>query len=121
MPKVVITNEFLKRVLPPTATSKEQYFDTELNGFMLEVKNSGSKTYYYRYREDGKQTMQRIGDAKELSLQEAKKRYFEIKADKDKEPTTQISKEEQINPITFKEFYEGYYLPYIKINLSLNP
>ena len=75
MPKLPITQEFLKRVTQPTTTAKEQYFDTNLNGFMLEVKATGTKTYYYRYREDAKQKMLRIGTTNELNLEDAKKRY----------------------------------------------
>ena len=58
MPKLAITNEFIKKIKPPTTKSKEQYFDSELNGFMLEIKSTGSKTYYYRYRANGKQNLE---------------------------------------------------------------
>lgn len=43
MPKVTITNEFIKKVTPPTTKAKIQYFDTELKGFMLEVKKHKHK------------------------------------------------------------------------------
>jgi len=120
MPKLPITQEFLKRVTPPTSKSKEQYFDSELNGFMLEVKSTGAKTYYYRYRENSSQKMLRIGNADKLTLQEAKKRYYELKENIATATTTQsqTSQEPQLNPITFKEFYDNYYLPYIKIHVK---
>jgi hypothetical protein len=76
MPKVNITNEFVKRIKLPTSKVKEQYFDSELTGFMLEIKSTGNKTYYYRYRENNSQKMKRIGNINEISLDDAKKRYY---------------------------------------------
>ena len=104
MPKVTISQEFLHKLKPPTSKSKEQYFDTELIGFMLEVKPTGTKTYYYRYREQSKQKMIRIGTTKELTLEEAKKSYYELKESKTKAHTIVQPQEPQINPITFQQF-----------------
>ena len=117
MPKLAITNEFIKKIKPPTTKSKEQYFDSELNGFMLEIKSTGSKTYYYRYRTNGKQKMTRIGTTNELSLEDAKKHYYELK-ENESNRTTQSNQEQQLNPITFQEFYDIHYLPYINTHIK---
>ena len=117
MPKLAITNEFIKKIKPPTTKSKEQYFDSELNGFMLEIKSTGSKTYYYRYRTNGKQKMTRIGTTNELSLEDAKKHYYELK-ENESNRTTQSNQEQQLNPITFQEFYDTHYLPYINTHIK---
>jgi len=118
MPKVSITNEFIKRVKPPTTKSKEQYFDSELKGLMLEVKATESKTYYYRYRENSKQKMKRIGTTDELTLNDAHKSYYELKEQIANQSTIQTTQEPQINPITFQEFYDTHYLPYIHIHIK---
>ena len=125
MPKVNITNEFVKRIKLPTSKVKEQYFDNELKGFMLEVKNSGSKTYYYRYRENNSQKMKRIGNTNEISLDDAKKRYYSFLDNiaLNKLPAQTINNnsnqvESQINSITFLEFYDNHYLPYIKAHIK---
>ncbi|MGJ0316961.1 site-specific integrase [Aliarcobacter cryaerophilus] len=125
MPKVNITNEFVKRIKLPTSKVKEQYFDNELKGFMLEVKNSGSKTYYYRYRENNSQKMKRIGNTNEISLDDAKKRYYSFLDNiaLNKLPAQTINNnsnqvEPQINSITFQEFYDNHYLPYIKAHIK---
>ena len=125
MPKVNITNEFVKRIKLPTSKVKEQYFDNELKGFMLEVKNSGSKTYYYRYRENNSQKMKRIGNTNEISLDDAKKRYYSFLDNiaLNKLPAQTINNnsnqvESQINSITFQEFYDNHYLPYIKAHIK---
>ena len=79
MPKVKFTTEFLKKVKAPMDKAKVQYFDSELTGFMLEVKNTGTKTYYYRYRVNTSQKMIRIGTTTELNFQQAKEKYLELK------------------------------------------
>lgn len=120
MPKVKITTEFLKRVKSPTDKAKEQYFDTDLTGFMLEVKSTGSKIYYYRYRENSSQKMQRIGSTTDLTLNEAKEKYYELKERQHspQTPSQELQTSIQINSITFGEFYDTYYLPYIKTNIK---
>lgn len=79
MPKIRFTTDSIKRLKPPIDKSKVQYFDSELTGFMIEVKNTSSKTYYYRYRENTSQKMIRIGTTTELNFQQAKEKYLELK------------------------------------------
>jgi len=123
MPKVKITTEFLRRVKPPLDKSKEQYFDSELIGFMLEVKSTGAKTYYYRYRENSSQKMLRIGNKDEITLQEAHVKYYALAETKSNhkplQDTHSLRQESSIiNPITFKEFFYGYYEPYAKTHIK---
>ena len=118
MPKTTITQEFLKRLKPPISKTKEQYFDIELNGFMLEIKSTGTKTYYYRYRENSKQKMIRIGTTDKLNLEEAKRGYYELKESKSKAQTILQPQEPQTNPITFQQFYDNHYLPYIQTHIK---
>ena len=133
MPKVNITNEFVKRIKLPTSKVKEQYFDSELTGFMLEIKSTGNKTYYYRYRENNSQKMKRIGNINEISLDDAKKRYYafleEISSKNLNKQNSNLKEFEQNlnnsnqitqdkNSITFLEFYDNHYLPYIKAHIK---
>lgn len=123
MPKVKITTEFLKRVKPPTDKQKEQYFDSELTGLMLEVKSTGAKTYYYRYRENNSQKMIRIGTTTDTTLQEAKERYYDLKQSHNEPSLQHLSKVQELSTekketITFKYFYDTYYLPYIKTHIK---
>ena len=43
MPKLRFTTDTIKRLKPPTDKAKVQYFDSELTGFMIEVKNTSTK------------------------------------------------------------------------------
>ena len=116
MPKLRLTTDFLKRVKPPIDKSKVQYFDSELTGFMIEVKNTSSKTYYYRYRVNTSQKMIRIGTTTELNFQQAKEKYLELKENQTNPQEHSPQKEKPL--ITFLEFYNSYYLPYIKAHIK---
>lgn len=116
MPKLRFTTDTIKRLKPPIDKSKVQYFDSELTGFMLEVKNTSSKTYYYRYRVNTSQKMIRIGTTTELNFQQAKEKYLELKENQTNPQEHSPQKEKPL--ITFKEFYNSYYLPYIKAHIK---
>ena len=53
MPKVNITNTFAKKVKKPIEKTKEVYSDIQDTGLILEVRATGTKTFYYRYNEAG--------------------------------------------------------------------
>ena len=116
MPKLRFTTDSIKRLKPPIDKSKVQYFDSELTGFMLEVKNTGTKTYYYRYRVNTSQKMIRIGTTTELNFQQAKEKYLELKENQTNPQEHSPQKEKPL--ITFLEFYNSYYLPYIKAHIK---
>ena len=116
MPKLRFTTDSIKRLKPPIDKSKVQYFDSELTGFMLEVKNTSSKTYYYRYRVNTSQKMIRIGTTTELNFQQAKEKYLELKENQTNPQEHSPQKEKPL--ITFLEFYNSYYLPYIKAHIK---
>ena len=116
MPKLRFTTDSIKRLKPPTDKAKVQYFDSELTGFMIEVKNTGTKTYYYRYRVNTSQKMIRIGTTTELNFQQAKEKYLELKENQTNPQEHSPQKEKPL--ITFLEFYNSYYLPYIKAHIK---
>ena len=116
MPKLRFTTDSIKRLKPPIDKSKVQYFDSELTGFMIEVKNTSSKTYYYRYRVNTSQKMIRIGTTTELNFQQAKEKYLELKENQTNPQEHSPQKEKPL--ITFLEFYNSYYLPYIKAHIK---
>lgn len=116
MPKLRFTTDTIKRLKPPIDKSKVQYFDSELTGFMIEVKNTGSKTYYYRFRSNTSQKMIRIGTTTELNFQQAKEKYLELKENQTNPQEHSPQKEKPL--ITFLEFYNSYYLPYIKAHIK---
>ena len=62
MPKVHLTQHFADNPPVPKDKPKDDYFDTQLPGFLLEVRRTGKATYYQRYRDRyGRLKQARIG------------------------------------------------------------
>ncbi|MDD2448821.1 MAG: site-specific integrase [Sulfurimonas sp.] len=120
MPKATINQEFLDKLELPTSKAKEQYFDIIQIGFMLEVKSTGSKTYYFRYRKNNKQTMKRLGTTEELTLEAAKDIYLKLKQDMiDIKIENITNNNDTQHPIpTLQEFYDNFYNPYIQKHIK---
>ena len=60
--------------------------------------------------------MIKLGDTIELTIEEARAKAIEIK--KHNHTTSTNPQEPQIDPITFKEFYDNYYLAYIQTHVK---
>ena len=81
MPVQSLTTEFLTALPGRVPTSGAvSYFDTEIKGFLLEHRASGKATYYFRYRDAGRQVrMHRIGRSEEISLSDARAQAHQMK------------------------------------------
>lgn len=116
MPRISLTQKFVKRPpLPKKGKAKETYFDTQLTGFMLEVRKNGKATYYLRYRDLSSRAKQvRIGDSKTITLEEArdKARALKSQAIMGFDPRAEQSRLKSIP--TFKQFVQEQYIPYVK-------
>ncbi len=51
MPKIHLKPQFVTSPPLPKDKAKIDYFDTVLPGFLLEVRKTGTSTYYLRYRD----------------------------------------------------------------------
>ncbi len=72
MPKADLSAAFVRHVTAPKK-GKIDYFSNDITGFVLEVRSSGGKTYYLRYRDVyGKQCQHKIGDAKSITFDKAR-------------------------------------------------
>lgn len=117
MPKIQLTNTFVTDPPIPVNTSKVNYFDSLVPGFLLEVRNTGKATFYQRYREKtGKLKQIRIGHTDSLTLDEArqKARYLRSQSIMGVDPNAEMEKYKQAP--TFQEFVEDSYLPYIMMH-----
>ena len=52
--KTNLTQAFVKRIQCEAGKSKQEFYDIEIQGFILEVSASGAKSYYVRTSVDGK-------------------------------------------------------------------
>ncbi len=73
MPKVHLRPAFVAKPPLPKDKAKVDYFDSQLSGFLLEVRCTGTSTYYLRYRDKGGHLKQiKIGSPTTTTLDDAK-------------------------------------------------
>jgi integrase len=115
MSKINLTSQFVKLASCPEGKRKIDLFDSSCKGLMLEIRNSGGKTFYLRFKDVRGATRQlRLADFRDISLAQArqlanKKRSdiamgidpFEKKAELKKVPK-------------LCDFIADRYLPYVK-------
>ena len=75
MPVVTLSAGFVRQAICVSARKKTDYFDLTQRGFLLEVRQSGGKTYYQRYTDErGRERQFKIGPADVLSLSAARRK-----------------------------------------------
>lgn len=74
MTQLLLTNKIVREVTCPDGETRVSYFDTLLTGFVLEVRKSGGKTFFVRYRDgSGAQKRINIGASPLFSADDARK------------------------------------------------
>ena len=115
MPKTNLNGQFARTADCPSGKSKIDYYDTELKGFILEVRQSGGRTYYLRYRdESGKQRQYKIGDASVISFDKARFQAQTIKAKVLLGENPNEQRQTQRSIPTLSQFANEKYLPFSK-------
>ena len=110
-----LTNQFVKASKCPPDKKKIEYFDTETKYLSLEVRASGGKTYYRRYRDShGRIRQFKLGDERDLSLADARRLANKIGQHviMGEDPLEQKAALKQVP--TFAAFVEEQYLPHVK-------
>lgn len=81
MPKVVLTSSLVRGSACPPGTRRVDYFNSTFPGFFLEVRASGGKTFYQRYRDErGRERQFKIGPARVLTVSQARHKARSILA-----------------------------------------
>ncbi len=115
MPVMTLTPKGIKSLLCPPAQGKIDFHDAGCKGLTLEVRASGGRTWYLRYRDThAKQRQFRIADAADLSLDQARKRADELRGQiaLGKDPAEEKAILRQVP--TFAEFVKEHYMPFIQ-------
>jgi hypothetical protein len=74
MPKMELSQSFVKNITLEEGAKSVDYFDQRLTGLLLKVLNSGRKTYYIRFKDHrGNNAQRKIGNATVLNLSEARR------------------------------------------------
>ena len=115
MCKMTLTQVFIDNLVCPAGKTKADYFDTKTTGLVVQVSSTGRKTFYLRYQNDRKKTIQRklfcastvkLADAREF----AKTQLNQIALGIDPFNAKKCLKDVP----TVAEFIHDSYLPYVK-------
>lgn len=118
MPVVHLTAATLQSLeLYRPAERAANLFDAKLKGFMLELRHTGTGTWYYRYREPGRRIRQiRIGALGKLPVTKARREALRldalVKAGED--PLASVSSDRPV--MTFREFVNTRYFPHVELH-----
>ena len=115
MARVTLTAQLIKTSDCPADKKKIELFDAASKGLSLEVRATGGRTYYRRYRDSrGRIRQVKLGDERDLSLADAR-----ILSDKvgrqvamGEDPLEQ--KQTARSVPTFADFIADQYMPYVK-------
>lgn len=115
MPTMPLTRALTKTPPPvPPGARKLRIFDDRMSGFFMEVWPSGSITFYVRYRDARRRQREvRLGKLGDVTLDQARKRAQEIRAEASLggDPAGALDRQRAVP--TFADFVEQRYLPYV--------
>jgi integrase len=115
MPSVTLDSNVVKTSVCPSGKNRFDLYDTAISGFILEVRPSGVKTYFLRYRDAyGKQRQHKIGDTKSLTFEQAKNAAQTLRARVVLGENLSAEKASLKNIPTLEQFSQNHYMPFIK-------
>jgi integrase len=115
MPIVSLSAGFVRRASCVPARKKVDYFDASQRGFLLEVRQSGGKTYYQRYTDEhGRERQYKIGPAEVLTLDQARRKGKQIVAEALLGADPQQKRREMRAVPQLGRFVHEQYLPYVR-------
>ena len=115
MPSILLTSAIVKNIICAPEKQKEDLFDTNCKGLLLEVRHTGGRTFYLRYSDHrGKQRQYRIGDAAAIPLAQARQKATELRGQiaLGNDPSAQKAVLRAVP--TFSDFIAERYLPFVK-------
>jgi integrase len=121
-----LTQAFVNRIKCSDNKNKEEFWDDEFIGFMLEIRATGTKNYYVRVKGvDGKRRSIKVADALTLDIKSAKAKALKLKKDREEQKeiifinnTKDKNTDTDSTTITLGAFYEQYYLSHIKKHIK---
>ena len=113
-----LTQELINNgLLCPPEKKHIEWCDTEVPSLYLAVTRAtpGQGTFYVRYKNNQSKTQhQKIGRTNDTTLAEARKRARTLKAEIQLGADPRGEERARKAVITFAEFFDGHYLPYVK-------
>ncbi len=113
MSKTLLTGRFIGLAICPADKKRICYSDQKVAGLILEVRQSGGKSFYVRYRDPyGSQRNYRISDASSITLAAAREITVDILSKVAAGIDPFAEKEERRAVPTVKAFFDDCYLPH---------
>ena len=114
MPVVDLNSTFVRNAICPQGQKKIDYFDSQQKGFLVEVRCSGRKTYYQRYRDErGRERQFKVGRAEMLTTDQARRKGRSIFARALLGENPQQRRQELREIPTLAAFARDRYLPFV--------
>jgi integrase len=115
MPTVVLSASFVRQAGCLPGRKKTDYFDVGQRGLLLEVRQSGGKTYYQRYTDErGRERQYKIGPTDVITLDQARRKGRQIVAEALLGADPQQKRREMRAVPQLKDFVAERYLPYVR-------
>lgn len=115
MPSIALDANVVKSTECPEGKARLDLYDTIIPGFIVEIRASGNKTYYLRYRDaHGKQKQYKIGDTKSLTFEQARNAAQTLRAKVVLGDSPSANKAAMRNVPLLQTFVDEHFLPYIK-------
>lgn len=115
MPKANLDAAFVRNAKCPEGKKRIEYFDTTITGFTIEVRMTGGKTYYLRYRDQYQRLRQhKIGDAKSVTFEKARSAAERLRSQVVLGENPAEAKKIKRSIPTISEFYHDTYLPHLQ-------
>jgi hypothetical protein len=82
MPTITLSAPFVRQAQCLAGRKKTDYFDAGQRGLLLEVRQSGGKTYYQRYTDErGRERQYKIGPSDVVTLEQARRKGRQVVAE----------------------------------------
>jgi integrase len=104
MPTKKLTQKFIDSIV---VTKPTAFTDSTLTGFQLTVSPAGSKTYYYKFSQRGRQIKRNLGKHPVTTLKDAKSNYLKLYEELNR-GVNQSHKR-----MSVRDFFDSYYKPYL--------
>jgi len=115
MPRCHLTLSFVKHLQTERPAKRTMYMDMDFRTLLLEVRPTGTGTWYFRYKESGKFTLFKIGTLEDVSVLEAKAKAFELQRTVLRNGDVLAKPYElQVQRMTFSAFIHEHYTPHAK-------
>lgn len=115
MTRLLLTQPVLASSICPEGRRKIDLFDTSVKGLVAEIRASGGKTFYLRYRDNrGRIRQTKIADSRDISIPQARQLAIKLRNQiaMGQDPIEEKGLARQT--LTFAEFIELKYLPFVK-------